>query len=93
MRLVIRAPKLRLRRMMKVNPALTQFVELCSDIFGNKDNLTGPSNESVVFRTGLGSAKLKDRGAIRRGNRYPAVTGFGADIIDQTEYRLVQEES
>jgi len=79
--------------MVKANLAPTPVVEFGSDIFGNKSHMREPINELAFFRLGLGRDQRKHRAAIRRGNRYPAATGFGADIIDQTEYKLVQVES
>jgi hypothetical protein len=79
--------------MVKANLAPTPIVELGSDIFGNKNHMRESANELVFFGVGLGSHQRKDRGAIRRGNRHPAVTGFRAGIIDQNESQLVQVES
>src|SRR5262249_17570559 len=49
------APGLRLRWMMKADPALAPFFELGNDIFGQENNFSGPANELVLFRAGLRS--------------------------------------
>jgi hypothetical protein len=79
--------------MMKTNSALTPVVKLGSDVFGNKNNLSGPANEPVFFTVWLGSDKRKERGAVRGCNCYPAASAFKVVINDYAESKLVPVES
>ncbi len=79
--------------MMKFDPALAPFLEFGSDVLSHKNDVRAPANELIFFGVGLRSNKRKDRGAIRRSNRCPAITGIQMGINDQVEPELVQVES
>src|SRR5207244_13500068 len=87
------APRWYMWRMIKANPAFAPFMELGSDVLGHKNDVPAPTNELVFFGVGLRRNEAKDRGAIRRSNRYPAFAGFHAAINDQIEPKLVHVES
>jgi hypothetical protein len=52
-----------------------------------------PADEHALLGVGLGCNQRKHGAAVRRGNRYPALTGSEANVADQTEPKLVQVES
>jgi hypothetical protein len=79
--------------MLKADAAFGPFLELGSDIFGDKNNLRGPADELVLLRVGLGDDKRKDRGAIGRGDGNPTVTGLKPGIKGQMESKLIQVEA
>src|SRR6266581_2484605 len=87
------APGCCLRRMIEANSALAPFVELGGYVLSHKNHIPAPADELVFVGVGLGSNKRKDRDAIRRGNRYPAITRFITDINEQIEPKLIQVES
>src|SRR5438094_7419198 len=78
---------------LKPDSALAPFAKQGQHIFGDKDNLCGPSDECVLFGVGFGCDQRKHGAAVGRGNRYPALAGPEADVSDQTEAKLVQIES
>jgi len=79
--------------MMEVNPALAPLVELGSYVLSHKNDVPASTDELVFVGVGPGSNKRKDRDAIWRGNRYPAITGFITNVNEQIEPKLVQVES
>ena len=79
--------------MIEANSALAPFVELGGYVLSHKNHIPAPADELVFVGVGLGSNKRKDRDAIRRGNRYPAITRFITDINEQIEPKLIQVES
>ena len=80
------------RRILKANPALPPFLELGHDVFGDKSNVCGPSNQLVLFRVGLGRHQRQVRSAFGRGNGYPAASGLKAGIKGQIEPKLLHVE-
>jgi hypothetical protein len=81
--------------MTKVNPALTPGVKFGNDIFGNEYDqpvISGPADELIFLRLGLGRDERKQRGAIWRGNQNEAAMLSKVVIDDQTESKLVHVE-
>jgi hypothetical protein len=76
------------RRILKPNSAPTPFVKLGGNILSDKDDLGVPANEHTFLGVGLGGDQRKHGAAVRRGNRYPALTGSEANVADQTEPKL-----
>jgi hypothetical protein len=68
-------------------------VKLGRNVLSDKDDLGVPANEHAFLGVGLGCNQRKHCTAVRRGNRYPALTGSEANVTDQTEPKLVQVES
>src|SRR5260370_27273232 len=81
---------LQARRKLKANPALAPFAELGNQIFGDKGDVSGLANELVLFRARLRRDEGEVRGAVGRGNGYPATTGLNAGIKDQLEAELIE---
>ena len=65
---------------------------LASDIFGNKNYLRGPADELVLRGAGLGRDQREHRGAVGRGDGYPAA-GLKLGVEGQIESKLIQIES
>ena len=80
------------RCIAKVNSALAPFAELGNDVFGQEDDGRGPPDQLVVFRIGIGCDQPQHRGAVRRRDRYQAVTRLKAGVQSQIESELIPVE-
>ena len=78
---------------MKPNSAPAPFVKLGRNVFSDEDDLGMPANQHAFLGVGLGGDQRKHGAAVRRGNRYPALTGSEANVTDQIEPKLVDIKS
>ena len=84
-------PSLRLGWTTKLDPALRPLLKIRYDILGNKNNVSGASNELVFLGVGLWSNKHKHCCAIRRSDRYSPPDRY-VGISYQSESKLVHVE-
>src|SRR5579864_4360562 len=87
------APERGLRRVMEANAALAPFLEFRHDVFGDQHGVAAAANQLVFLGFARGGDERKQRVAIGRGNRDPAVAGFVALVDDQAESELVDEKA
>ena len=67
-------------------------MKFAGNVFGDKYNLRGPSDELVFLRAGLGNDQRKDRAAIRRSHGNPPVARLKPRIESQMKSKLIQIE-
>src|ERR1700730_2750947 len=79
--------------MRELYAALGPFNKLGGDVFGDKYNLRAPPNQLVLRRIWPSSNQRKNRRAIRRRDRHPALTGLQPCIERQMKSQLLQIES
>ena len=74
-------------------PRLDHSTNLGADIFGDKYDLRASPNHLVLRRIWPSSNQRKNRRAIRRRDRHPALTGLQPCIERQMKPQLIQIES
>ena len=62
------------------------------DIFGYKGDRRGLADQLVLIRVGFRRDQRKHRGAVRRRNSYPALSGLKAHIKGEVEPELIYVE-
>ena len=92
-RLKLVADALEARRCLEAHAALRPFLEFSGDVFGDKDDLRGSTDEFVLLGVGLGNDERQDGGAIRRGHADPALAGLHARVKGDVEAELVDEKA
>jgi hypothetical protein len=78
--------------MTKADSAFVPHLKRGIYIFCDERNLARPANLLEFFGIGPWGGKHKNRAAIRGSHCDPTITGFEANISNQTESKLVQVE-
>lgn len=78
---------------MKADPALPPFNVLCGHVVGDQNNAGGPTDELVLIGFGLRRDQRQHRGAVRRGDRDPTITGLKLGVKSHLKSELIDEES
>src|SRR5713101_721258 len=81
---------LQARRELEANSALAPFAVLDNHILGDKGDVSGLADELVLFRAGFWRDEGEVRGAVGRGDGYPATIGLNASVKDQLEAELIE---
>jgi hypothetical protein len=89
--LVLDAPEA--RRMAKANTAVAPFTKFSGDIFSDKDDVGGASDELVIRRVRLGLNQREHGGAIGRRDGDPALAGVQTGVKREVESKLIEIEA